>query len=190
MSCWDERTMDFHRTPDRAPFRAPSDPSRRAARALAYQRFAVAFVFAFAVLTVIAALHTWLDSIVVGGSLAGSVVVAFGMPESEMARPRSLLGGHAISCLAGIVVSHVMRDSSLAGPLGVSIALLLMQFTATIHSPAGADPLIIIAAKGAWWPPILVLLLGLLIISLLAQWCARITQTLESWKQRDGSTSQ
>ena len=175
--------MDFHRTPDRASLRAPSDRRQRPTRAHERQRIALSFVFAFAVLTLIAALHRWLDSIVVVGSLAGSVVVAFGLPESDMARPRSLLGGHAISCFAGILVSYLFRDSSLAGPVGVSVALLLMQSTATIHSPAGADPLIILACKGAWWRPILVLLLGLLFISLLAQWCARLTRALEANKQ-------
>jgi CBS-domain-containing membrane protein len=135
-------------------------------------------VFAFAVLVLIAALHAWLGSIVVVGSLAGSVVVAFGMPESDMARARSLLGGHAISCLTGIIVSYVLRDSPWASPLGVSIALVLMQLTATIHSPAGADPLIIIACKGAWWHPVWVLLLGLLFIYLLAQGYRRIIRAL------------
>jgi CBS-domain-containing membrane protein len=190
VSCSDERTMDFHRTPDRPSLGSPPDHPQRPARALEWQRIAIAFVFSFAVLALIAALHTWLDSIVVVGSLAGSVVVAFGMPKSDMARPRSLLGGHLISCLAGIVVSYVLHDSSLAGPVGVSIALLLMQSTATIHSPAGADPLIILACKGALWRPILVLVLGLLFISLLAQLCARTTRALEGKKQPDSAISQ
>jgi len=181
--------MGFHRMPDSAPLRAPAARPRRPTRLLEGQRRAVAFVFAFAVLSIIAALHTWLGSTVVVGSLAGSVVVAFGMPESDMARPRSLLGGHVISCIAGIIVSYVLRDSSLAGPVGVSIALLLMQSTTTIHSPAGADPLIILASNGDWWRPVLVLLLGLLLISLLAQGCRRIIRALEGTQPADGNAS-
>ena len=175
--------MDSPRTPDRAPLGAAAGPPQHAAQTFKCQRIALAFVFAFAVLSVIAALHTWLNSIVVVGSLAGSVVVAFGMPESEMARPRSLLGGHVVSCLAGIMVSHVLRDSSLAGPIGVSVALVLMQSTTTVHSPAGADPLIILACKGDWWRPVLVLLLGLLLISVLAECCERLTRGLEAHRQ-------
>jgi len=181
--------MVFPPTPDPASVRAPAARPQRAARIIEGQRRAIAFVFAFAALSIIAALHTWLSSIVVVGSLAGSVVVAFGMPESDMARSRSLLGGHAISCIAGIVVANVLRDSSLAGPVGVSIALLLMQSTATIHSPAGADPLIILACKGDWWRPVLVLLLGLLLISLLAQGYRRITAALEGTQPPDGTAS-
>src|SRR5258708_10052824 len=151
-------------TPDPASVRAPAARPQCAARILEGQRRAIAFVFAFAALSIIAALHTWLGSIVVVGSLAGSVVVAFGMPESDMARSRSLLGGHAISCIAGIVVSHVLRDSSLAGPVGVGISLLLIQSTPPLHSPARADPLTLLARKGDWGRPPLLLLLGLLLI--------------------------
>ena len=175
--------MDSPRTRDQVPLRASADNPNGASRTLQCQRIAIAFVFALAVLTVIATLHTWLNSVVVVGSLAGSVVVAFGMPESKMARPRSLLGGHIISCLAGIIVSHVLRDSFMAGPIGVSVALLLMQSTATIHSPAGANPLIILACRGAWWRPVLVLLVGILLISVLAQCCARLTRGLEAHRR-------
>ncbi len=131
--------------------------------------------FAFVTLAVIGAVHSLLDNAILVASLGGSAIVAFGMPDSEMARPRSLLGGHALSCVVGIAVSSVVHTSPWAGALAVSAALAVMQSTSTIHSPAGADPLIIVASNGAWLRPMIVLLVGLLLIELLARACLLLT---------------
>lgn len=42
--------------------------------------------------------HSWLLA-----SLAGSCVILFGMPDNEMAQPRSFLGGHVIAATVGLV---------------------------------------------------------------------------------------
>jgi uncharacterized membrane-anchored protein len=55
------------------------------------------------------------------------------------------------------------------GAIGVGCALGIMRLTATTHSPAGADPLLIAVTHGAWGRPMIVLVAGLFIISLLAQ---------------------
>jgi CBS-domain-containing membrane protein len=35
-------------------------------------------------------------------SFGGSCVILFGMPDSEMAQPRSLIGGHLLSSMVGL----------------------------------------------------------------------------------------
>ena len=97
-------------------------------------------------------------------SLGGSAVILFGMPESEMSQPRSFIGGHAIATAVGIGFFHLFGDQwwVLAGAMAT--ALTLMQVTRTIHSPAGADPLIVILNHAGWSFLLMPLALGLAIL--------------------------
>lgn len=117
--------------------------------------------YALAWLAVIAALggatlllgytdHGWLLA-----SLGGSCVILFGMPDSEMAQPRSLIGGHLLATLAGLVFLRLgylplggSRDAWMIA--AVATALILMMATRTIHSPAGANPIVIFHEQADW----------------------------------------
>jgi CBS-domain-containing membrane protein len=132
--------------------------------------------FAFIALALIAIVQATLGNAILVGSLGGTSVIAFGMPDSAMAKSRSLLGGHALACCVGIVVSTMLPESPWAGALGVGIALGLMRITSTVHSPAGANPLMIAAAHGAWVHPTIVLVSGLLVLCALARLSAVVTR--------------
>ena len=80
-------------------------------------------------------------------SIGGSAVIVFGMPDSRMARPRSLYGGHAIGIAAGFLAVLLGR-SDYAVAAAVALALIAMLLTDSVHSSAGADP-IIVANAGA-----------------------------------------
>jgi len=80
-------------------------------------------------------------------SIGGSAVIVFGMPDSRMARPRSLYGGHVIGIAAGFLAVLLGR-SDYAVAAAVALALIAMLLTDSVHSPAGADP-IIVANAGA-----------------------------------------
>lgn len=95
-------------------------------------------------------------------SIGGSAVIVFGMPDSRMARPRSLYGGHAFGLAAGFVAVMLGR-SDYAVAAAVAVALVAMLVTDTVHSPAGADP-IIVATSGVGWE-ILLIAAGLLILA-------------------------
>jgi CBS-domain-containing membrane protein len=76
------------------------------------------------------------------------------MSRGIMAQPRSFVGGHVLATLVGLG----MRGLSLwlGGPrevwaaAAVAVALSVMALTRTIHSPAGANPLVVFA-EGADW---------------------------------------
>lgn len=82
-------------------------------------------------------------------SLGGSCVILFGMPRGLMAQPRSLLGGHVLATLVGLLFHQGFV--LFGGPLeiwaaaAVAAALVGMQATRTIHSPAGANPIVVFA---------------------------------------------
>lgn len=129
----------------------------------------VSSAFAIAALALIAAFQETLGNVPLVGALGGSAVIAFGMPESAMAKARSLFGGHAVACGAGIAVTSILPESPWVGAIAVGCALGLMRLTATVHSPAGADPLLIAVTHGTWGRPTIVLIAGLSIIFLLAR---------------------
>ena len=97
--------------------------------------------------------HPWLLA-----SFGGSCVILFGMPDSEMAQPRSLVGGHLIASLTGLaflqfgdVLGPALGvDEPLLAVAAVATSLVLMIATRTIHSPAGANPLVIFAEHANW----------------------------------------
>ncbi len=86
--------------------------------------------------------HPWLLP-----SLGGLCVILFGMPESVMARPRSFVGGHVLSTVIGLAFVHFGADTVGGGKIwafaAVAVSLALMMLTRTIHSPAGANPLVV-----------------------------------------------
>jgi len=83
-------------------------------------------------------------------SWGGSAVIIFGMPRSDMAQPRSLIGGHILSTLIGLGLVTLLGTSLWVGVLGCSCALAAMLVTRTVHSPAGSNPLIIAAINPDW----------------------------------------
>lgn len=97
-------------------------------------------------------------------SLGGSAVILFGMPDSDMAQPRAFLGGHLIATTVGIGFLKLFGTDWWVLATAMASALTLMQLTRTVHSPAGADPLIVVLNK-AGWPFLLThLALGLAIL--------------------------
>jgi CBS-domain-containing membrane protein len=109
-------------------------------------------------------------------SLGGSCVILFGMPESDMAQPRSLIGGHIISSVVGLAFLHFGGSSDLYAIAAVATALVGMMATRTIHSPAGANPIVIFAEGARWsflWSPLAIGLVFLLAAALLFGRCGR-----------------
>jgi CBS-domain-containing membrane protein len=103
-------------------------------------------------------------------SLGGSCVILFGMPESDMAQPRSLIGGHIISSVVGLAFLHLGGSDELYAIAAVATALVGMMATRTIHSPAGANPIVIFAEGARWsflWSPLAIGLVLLLAAALL-----------------------
>jgi CBS-domain-containing membrane protein len=90
--------------------------------------------------------HPWLLP-----SLGGSCVILLGMPRGIMAQPRSFLGGHLLSSLIGLMCrfGFVTFGGSLAAwiALAVGLALAGMALLRCIHSPAGANPVVVFAEE-------------------------------------------
>lgn len=104
------------------------------------------FTGAFLGIGLIAFLQTTLsdaDNLFLIGSFGASSVLIFGAIQSPLAQPRNLVGGHLISAILGVTIYQVFPNIIwFTAPLAVSLSILCMQVTKTLHPPGGATALI------------------------------------------------
>ncbi|QSB28373.1 HPP family protein [Flavobacterium sp. CLA17] len=83
------------------------------------------------------------DAVYLIGSFGASSVLVYGIIQSPFSQPRNLVGGHVVSTLVGVTVHKLAPDIIwIAAPLAVSLAIIVMQITKTLHPPGGATALI------------------------------------------------
>lgn len=105
------------------------------------------FLGAFTGLAAIGLLSRYLfgphDTLLLVGSFGASAVLVYGAINSPLAQPRNLLGGHVLSALIGVSVYKLVgHELWLAAALAVSLSIVAMQITKTLHPPGGATALI------------------------------------------------
>lgn len=77
------------------------------------------------------------------GSFGASAVLVYAAIKSPLAQPRNLVGGHILSGLAGVACYQFFGGTMwLAAALAVSLAIVIMLATKTLHPPGGATALI------------------------------------------------
>lgn len=77
------------------------------------------------------------------GSFGASSVLIYGAIQSPLAQPRNLVGGHVISAFIGVCIYKLIPDPVwISAPLAVSLSIIAMQMTKTLHPPGGATALI------------------------------------------------
>jgi CBS domain-containing membrane protein len=105
------------------------------------------FIGAFAGIALIGLLQTTklsdIDNVFLIGSFGASAVLVFGATNSPLAQPRNLVGGHLVCALIGVIVQCVLPNQLwLCSALAVSLSIVAMQITKTMHPPGGATALI------------------------------------------------
>lgn len=77
------------------------------------------------------------------GSFGATAVLLYAAITSPLAQPRNLVGGHIISALVAVACQQLLGDVSwLAASMAVSLAIVAMLATKTLHPPGGATALI------------------------------------------------
>lgn len=83
------------------------------------------------------------DNLFLIGSFGASSVLVYGIINSPLAQPRNLIGGHVISAIIGVTVYKLFAGELwFACALAVSLSIVAMQITKTLHPPGGATALI------------------------------------------------
>ncbi|UBM61040.1 HPP family protein [Marinilongibacter aquaticus] len=83
------------------------------------------------------------DNVLLIGSFGATSVLLYGAIQSPLAQPRNLIGGHLISAIIGVTVYHFCGNILwLSAALAVSLSIVAMQCSKTLHPPGGATALI------------------------------------------------
>lgn len=84
-----------------------------------------------------------IDNIYLIGSFGATAVLVFGATNSPLAQPRNLLGGHLLSAFIGVLCHKLFPGQLwLSAALAVSVSIVVMQITKTMHPPGGATAII------------------------------------------------
>jgi CBS-domain-containing membrane protein len=76
------------------------------------------------------------------GSLGASAVLVYGVVTSPFSQPRNVMGGHVISAFIGVACHKWLGiDVWLVGTIAVSLSVMTMLLTRTVHPPGGATAL-------------------------------------------------
>lgn len=92
----------------------------------------------------------WIGGLVIDGSglktllasMGASAVILFAMPYSPVARLWSLIGGHFISAVIGILCSLWVPQMWIAASLAVGLSVFAMHLARCLYPPGGASALI------------------------------------------------
>jgi CBS-domain-containing membrane protein len=79
-----------------------------------------------------------------------SCVLVFALPQSPLAQPRNVIGGHLVSTIVGLAAFALLGAQPLSFGIAVGVAIAAMELTGTLHPPAGADPIVVLLAKASW----------------------------------------
>lgn len=83
------------------------------------------------------------DNLFLIGSFGASSVLIYGAINSPLAQPRNLIGGHLVCAVIGVTIHKLIPNEIwLSSALSVSLSIVMMQITKTLHPPGGATALI------------------------------------------------
>jgi CBS-domain-containing membrane protein len=90
--------------------------------------------------------HT--DALFLLGSFGASAVLIYAAPQAEFSQPRNFIGGHILSTVVGITVYKFFPfDIATLSALAVSLSIVAMYITNTLHPPGGATALVAIVGS-------------------------------------------
>ncbi|MBB3230924.1 HPP family protein [Halomonas stenophila] len=116
----------------------------------------------------------WLSQqLLIVGSFGATSVLIYAAPESPFAQPRNVLVGSLLSALLGVACYQLLGATPLAVALAVSLAVLAMQLTHTVHPPGAAAALVAVIGGPdihalGWWFPLMPVGLGCAVMVLVA----------------------
>lgn len=154
-----------------AELRARRDPKR-----WTFARIVVASIGGGVAIAAVTYLSLLTNQILLMAPLGSTCALVFVAPWSEFAQPRNVVGGHVVSALVGLAAWHFLGTDPWVSALAVTIAIVAMQTTRTLHPPGAALPLLVVQAQSDWWFVFTPVLAGAVIIVLVAVVYCRITR--------------
>jgi CBS-domain-containing membrane protein len=110
-------------------------------------------------------------------SFASSAVVLFMTSRLTLRQVKSVLGGQILSALVGVTIYKIFGSSWWTISLGVSVAIVVMMLTDTIHPPGGATAFAAIILQQNYMfvvKPVFFGMALLILIALMIQFCVQL----------------
>jgi CBS-domain-containing membrane protein len=120
------------------------------ANARAWSTAIVSGLGGFIVIYLLALLTADFHTLLLIAPFGASCVLVFALPQSPLAQPRNVIGGHLVSTTVGLVTFTLLGSQPLSFGIAVGVAIAAMELTGTLHPPAGADPIVVLLAKASW----------------------------------------
>ena len=79
-----------------------------------------------------------------------TLVLIFATPDSPLAQPRNVIGGHLLAATIALALVHNFGDGAAVTAAAVGLSILLMFRTHTVHPPAGATALVVMMTNPGW----------------------------------------
>jgi CBS-domain-containing membrane protein len=136
----------------------------------------VTWIGALVAMSVLYGMSSYTGSLLIIAPFGATCVLIFGVPDSPLAQPRNVIGGHVIATALSLLFLQLLGDGWWVTALAVATVIAVMQLTRTLHPPAGADPLVVILSHASWNFLVVPVLLGAIILVL----CATITNNFAS----------
>lgn len=109
-------------------------------------------------------------------SFGATAVLIYAAPKSPLAQPKNVFFGHVISATVGTTVAFIFGSSWWAITLGVTVAIIIMDQTGTLHPPGGATALWCVQTDANFTAIFVPVMLGaviMLVIRLLSEYLRR-----------------
>ncbi|MGO2355810.1 MAG: HPP family protein [Marinomonas foliarum] len=115
-----------------------------------------------------------------------TMVILFALPNSPLAQPKNILGGHLLTTTIGLISLQFWDVTPLTMAISVGVGVSLMMLTNTLHPPAGANPLLVLSINASWGFLLSPVLSGCLLIILFGwfyhNWISRIGYPIKPTK--------
>lgn len=79
-----------------------------------------------------------------------TAVLLYAAPTVALAQPRNVIGGHLISAFISVACYQAFGNSWWIITLAVTLAILAMALTDTLHPPGGATAVLAIITEASW----------------------------------------
>ena len=114
-------------------------------------------------LGIIAVLDQFGGAPLLAAPLGASAVLVFGMPDSPLSQPASVIGSHLLATAVGLAFDQLLPGGGwVAMALAVAVVMVLLAALRLTHPPAGADPLVVMMAHPGWGFLVMPVLVGTL----------------------------
>lgn len=132
----------------------------------------------------------WLSHhLLIVASFGATSVLLYAAPESPFAQPRNVLLGSMLSALVGVACFQLLGSTALAVTLAVSLSILAMQLTHSVHPPGAAAALVAVIGGPTittlgWWYPLMPIGIGcgvMLLVAVLVNNLARHRRYPRYW---------